>query len=112
MNEISIVKILRSNGYDGEEKYEIYEVPYDDTKNVMQVLLDIFVERDRTIAFRRNRCNRGMCGSCTMIINGKVKRACLTKMTKEMIIEPVNNGSIIKDLVVSFSNSDSSSKMI
>lgn len=102
-NEVSIVRVLRSNEDGNANDYDLYEVPYDEKKNVMQVLLDIFTSTDRSIAFRRNRCNRGMCGSCTMIINGSVKRACITRMTKEITIEPVGKYELIKDLVVNFS---------
>ena len=102
-NEISIVRVLRKADHD-ENEYEVYEIPYDDTKNVMQVLLDIYGLVDRSLAFRRNRCNRGTCGSCIMIINGSVKKACITRMTKEMTIEPAGRYELIKDLVVNFRN--------
>jgi len=100
---ISIVKVLRSGKDCSDKKYDVYKVPYDKRKNVMQVLLDIFAGMDRSLAFRRNCCNRGVCGSCTMTINGSIKRACITGMTREMVIEPAGKYELIKDLVVDFS---------
>ncbi|WHH57931.1 2Fe-2S iron-sulfur cluster-binding protein [Petroclostridium sp. X23] len=100
----AIIKILRKRMNSDEAKYEEYQVPLEENKNVLQVLLDIFDSGDRSLSFRRNRCNRGVCGSCIMIINGKLRRACITMMTQEMIIEPANKKKTIKDLVINFNN--------
>ncbi|MDK2801086.1 MAG: succinate dehydrogenase / fumarate reductase, iron-sulfur subunit [Clostridiales bacterium] len=100
--ELAVIKILRQNANSSESSYEEYKVPFKKSKNVLQVLLDIYDYKDRSLAFRRNRCNRGMCGSCIMVINGKVRRACITKMMKEMIIEPAKQYECIKDLVTNF----------
>lgn len=95
--EIAKIKIARSKK-DGQIEYQEFEVVYEENKNVLQVLKEIFKEQDRTLGFRRYSCNRGVCGSCTMVINGKVKRACVTTMDKEMIIESFNKENIVKDL--------------
>ncbi len=97
IKEMAAIKILKQNKE--EKTYEKYEIPYDENKNVLQVLLDIFEGLDRTLAVRRYRCNRGMCGSCTMRINGEIRRACTTKMTKAMIVEPIEKYGVIKDVV-------------
>ncbi len=97
--QMAWVKVVRNNIDTGEKEFEEYKVPYDENKNVLQVLLDIFEGMDRSLAVRRYRCNRGMCGSCTMIINGKVKRACITKMTKDIVIEPIDKYGVIRDVV-------------
>lgn len=100
--ELSEVTVIRADKAGGEYKRQVYMVPYEETKNVMQVLLEIYGESDRSLAFRRNRCNRGMCGACTMIINGSLKRACMTSMTRKMTIEPAGKYELIKDLAVDF----------
>jgi len=101
-NEYAVVKVLRANHNNAESTFEEYRFPFDEGKNVLQVLMEIYENTDRSLSFRYYRCNRGVCGSCTMVINGKLKRACITKMTREMTIEPAANYRVIKDLVVDF----------
>ena len=55
---------------------------------------------DTTLTFRRN-CREGICGSCSMNINGTNTLACLTPIDKkEFNIYPLPHMSVIKDLVV------------
>ncbi len=55
---------------------------------------------DPTLTFRR-RCREGICGSCSMNINGTNTLACLTPIDqKEFNIYPLPHMSVIKDLVV------------
>jgi succinate dehydrogenase / fumarate reductase iron-sulfur subunit len=67
------------------------------------VLLRIRDEIDGTLAFRSS-CRSAVCGSCAMVINGKIDLACRTQAasfgTKTIILEPLPNMQIIKDLVV------------
>ena len=97
--EMAKVKVARRKSGSDKVTYTQYEVVFDKHKSVLRVLKEIFAEQDRTLGFRRYSCNRGVCGSCTMIINGEVKRACVTSMSKEMTIEPFEKYGVIKDLV-------------
>lgn len=67
------------------------------------VLLRIRDEIDGTLAFRSS-CRSAVCGSCAMVINGKIDLACRTQAgsfgTNTIILEPLPNMEIIKDLVV------------
>ena len=55
---------------------------------------------DPTLTFRRS-CREGICGSCSMNINGTNTLACLTPIDqKEFNIDPLPHMSVIKDLVV------------
>ena len=55
---------------------------------------------DPTLTFRRS-CREGICGSCSMNINGTNTLACLTPIDqKEYNIYPLPHMSVIKDLVV------------
>lgn len=96
---LSKVRIARQSENQNDVSYSDYEVEFDPHKSVLQMLREIYSVEDRSLSFRRYCCNRGVCGSCTMIINGKVKRACVTLMSDEMIIEPIEKDSVIKDLV-------------
>ncbi len=70
---------------------------------VLTVLMRIRDELDGTLAFRSS-CRAATCGSCAMVINGKLDLACRTQVTscnsKTIILEPLPNFDIIKDLVV------------
>ena len=55
---------------------------------------------DPTLTFRRS-CREGICGSCSMNINGTNTLACLTPIDKkEFNIYPLPHMSVIKDLIV------------
>ncbi len=70
---------------------------------VLAVLIRIRDEIDGTLAFRSS-CRAAVCGSCAMVINGKIDLACRTQVapfnTDTVILEPLPNLEIIKDLVV------------
>ena len=54
---------------------------------------------DPTLTFRRS-CREGICGSCSMNINGTNTLACLTPIDqKEFNIYPLPHMSVIKDLL-------------
>lgn len=98
-------KILR---YDAMERsrepflasYRIKVIP---GLTVLAVLIRIRDEIDGTLAFRSS-CRAAVCGSCAMVINGKIDLACRTQVapfdTDTIILEPLPNLEIIKDLVV------------
>ena len=66
-------------------------------------LLRIRDELDGTLAFRAS-CRSAVCGSCAMVINGKIDLACRTQASffdsQTIILEPLPNMNVIKDLVV------------
>jgi len=75
----------------------------DEKKSVIEALMDIRNEQDCTLAFRYS-CREAICGSCAMVINGKYDLACRTMLNSLMssliVIEPLPNMEIQKDLVV------------
>jgi len=70
---------------------------------VLAALLKIRDEMDGTLAFRYS-CRSAICGSCAMVMNGTIGLACRTQLRtfeeRTIIIEPLPNLEIIKDLVV------------
>lgn len=68
--------------------------------NLLQVLKHIKQTMNNSLAFRSG-CKSGVCGSCAVRVNGVEKLACKTTINNNDTIEPLNNSSIIKDLVVS-----------
>ena len=79
-----------------------YDVQVSDTASVLDVLRAIVAEHDPTLSFR-SACRVGMCGTCTIVIDGKEGLACQTAAADSagaMTLEPLRNLPVIKDLVV------------
>ncbi len=74
---------------------------------VLDALIKIKDEVDPTLAFRRS-CREGICGSCSMNIDGRNTLACLSYVTTNnevpLSIYPLPYFSVLKDLVVDMTN--------
>ncbi|NKB76214.1 MAG: succinate dehydrogenase iron-sulfur subunit [Gammaproteobacteria bacterium] len=73
---------------------------------VLDVLLRIKNSIDSTLTFRRS-CREGICGSCSMNINGVNTLACTTAAAEikgDIKIYPLPHMSVIKDLVPDMNN--------
>ncbi len=97
-------KIFRFNPEtDTSPHYETYIKSYQKGTTVLEALLDIQETEDDSLAFRYS-CRSAVCGSCGMVVNGAPVLACRTQLTnvigKQILIEPLPNMDIIKDLVV------------
>src|SRR3990172_7665628 len=71
--------------------------------SILSAVLNIRDEMDGGISFRCS-CRSAVCGSCAMVMNGKIELACRTQLASlgsdTIILEPLPNFEIIKDLVV------------
>jgi succinate dehydrogenase / fumarate reductase iron-sulfur subunit len=98
-------KILRFDARepDREARFQSYRIRVIPGLTVLGMLLRIRDEIDGTLSFRCS-CRSAVCGSCAMVINGKIDLACRTQVasfrTDTIILEPLPNLQIIKDLVV------------
>jgi succinate dehydrogenase / fumarate reductase iron-sulfur subunit len=97
-------RIRRFNPESDKEPYfQAYALDVPESMTVLEALLRIQAEQDGTLAFRY-ACRGAVCGSCAMVINGRVDLACRTQvypLGKETItLEPLLNLPVIKDLVV------------
>ncbi|XP_033642250.1 succinate dehydrogenase [ubiquinone] iron-sulfur subunit, mitochondrial-like [Asterias rubens] len=74
---------------------------------ILDALIKIKNEIDPTLTFRRS-CREGICGSCSMNINGTNTLACICRvdsnLKKAIKIYPLPHMYIIKDLVPDMSN--------
>lgn len=101
------LKIRRSDPLRGEPYWQAYGVETKEGMTVLDALLKISEGDDPTLSFRRS-CRSAICGSCAMTINGFPKLACSTQVlpllrkAKEVVIEPLANHQVLKDLVVDF----------
>lgn len=98
-------KILRYDAKepDREPRFATYRINVIPGLTVLSVLLRIRDELDGTLSFRSS-CRSAVCGSCGMVINGKIDLACRTQVaafnTDTIILEPLPNFEVIRDLVV------------
>jgi len=88
-------------------RYDTFEIDLDDCgPMVLDALIKIKNEVDPTLTFRRS-CREGICGSCSMNMNGKNGLACTTAMEDlkgEIRITPLPHMDVVKDLVPDFSH--------
>lgn len=69
---------------------------------VLDLLHFVKANYDPTLSFRRS-CGEGVCGNCSMNINGVNTLACVTKITPDLteplVIYPLAHSYVIRDLV-------------
>lgn len=90
---------------DTAPRYEQYKLDVEKGMTVLDCLNEIKGYQDGTLTYRQS-CRSAICGSCAMKINGHSKLACKTQAlditdgSAEILIEPLTNLGVLKDLVV------------
>ena len=97
-------KILRFEPQrDEHPHFQLYRHEPKPQDTVLETLKDIRDQQDPSLAFRYS-CREAVCGSCSMVINGRIALACRTQVrdlgSEEVVIEPLPNLEIQKDLIV------------
>ena len=82
-----------------EPRYESYEIEHHPHMKIIDALQQINERYGANIAYRSS-CRAGQCGSCAVLANRKPVLACRTDVTEGMLLEPLRNFPVIKDLVV------------
>lgn len=87
--------------------FSIYPVSLDRCgPMILDALIEIKNKQDSSLTFRRS-CREGICGSCSMNINGINSLACLQSIEKDKkftTIYPLPHMYVIKDLIPDLSN--------
>jgi succinate dehydrogenase / fumarate reductase iron-sulfur subunit len=99
--------VFRVFRYDAEADqapyFNSYEVVAEPGMTVLTALFEIQQKQDTSVAFRFS-CRGAVCGSCGMTMNGHCGLACRTQLsslpTNEVVLEPLPNLDVIRDLVV------------
>ena len=96
-------KVYRYDPDNGENpRVDTYRIDMDDCgPMVLDALIKIKNELDPTLAFRRS-CREGICGSCSMNINGSNRLACLQpvgELKGAAAVYPLPHMPVVKDLV-------------
>lgn len=115
-NLSKFIRIYRWNPYLKENPwFSIYPISLKQCgPMILDALIQIKNNQDSTLTFRRS-CREGICGSCSMNINGINKLACLTSLkvkNKFITIYPLPHMYIIKDLIPDLTNFYSQYKLI
>lgn len=83
--------------------YAVYHVEVGPTTSVLDALDQIKGAQDGTLAYR-HACRAGMCGSCGMLINGRNRLACTTRVlaleAEEVSVGALPGFAVLRDLIV------------
>jgi succinate dehydrogenase / fumarate reductase iron-sulfur subunit len=107
------VRVLRQDTPDSSSYWERHKLEYESDMNVTSVLQRIAAQAETIdgthvapVAYDAN-CLEEVCGSCTMIINGRVRQACsalvdrlLEERPAEIELQPMSKFPVIRDLCV------------
>lgn len=107
------VRILRQDGPGQPSYWERHQVPYEDNMNVISVLQRIAAQA-RTVDGQPVApvawdcgCLEEVCGSCTMVINGRVRQSCSALVDRlhnenatEIELKPMQKFPVVRDLLV------------
>jgi fumarate reductase iron-sulfur subunit len=85
------------------ERVQSYRVAVAADGTVLDALVAIQREQDPTLAFRY-ACRVGMCGSCAVVVNGRERWACRTRVATlgrgPVSVRPLYHFPLLRDLVV------------
>jgi len=84
--------------------FQTFALPRREHQTVLDVVTEIQREHDATLSYRF-ACRVGMCGSCAMVVNGRPRWTCRTRVAEvldgdRLRLEPLRNLTVVKDLAV------------
>jgi fumarate reductase iron-sulfur subunit len=84
--------------------FQAFAIPRREHQTVLDVVTEIQREHDATLSYRF-ACRVGMCGSCAMVVNGRPRWTCRTRVSEvvngeRLRLEPLRNFAVVKDLAV------------
>jgi fumarate reductase iron-sulfur subunit len=96
------LRVFRWTAGEAESLAE-YRVAAAPDTTVLDALVEIQRTQDPTLAFRY-ACRVGMCGSCAMVVNGRERWACRTRLQSlgpgPVSVRPLYHFPLLRDLVV------------
>jgi fumarate reductase iron-sulfur subunit len=88
-----------------EGRFQTFAVPRRAHQTILDVVTEIQRDQDATLSYRF-ACRVGMCGSCAMVVNGRPRWTCRTRVSEAVTadgtlqLEPLRNFTVVKDLAV------------
>jgi succinate dehydrogenase / fumarate reductase iron-sulfur subunit len=103
------VEIKRQDSPTAPARWEKFEFPWRPGLNITSILMDVAMDPvtkdgkpSSAVTYDAN-CLEEICGSCSMLINGKARMACSTlvdKLEQPIKIEPLSKFPVVRDLRV------------
>lgn len=107
------VRVRRQDAPSKEPYWELHKIRYESEMNVISVLQRIAAQSQTkdgkkvTPVAWECGCLEEVCGSCTMVINGRVRQSCsalvdrlLAENPDEIVLEPMTKFPVVRDLLV------------
>lgn len=106
MSAIAVLRVKRG-GAGQPRRDEIYEVPFEPGQSVLDALRWIRAHRDPTLAIRYSCTSANSCKECMVAVDGKTVYACTARLEeREMLVGPLPNKPLIRDLVTEIAPPD------
>ncbi|TWU02385.1 succinate dehydrogenase iron-sulfur subunit [Stieleria varia] len=107
------VRVRRQDGPGQEPYWQLFKIKYEPELNVISVLQRIAAlsrtsdgNKVAPVAWDCG-CLEEVCGSCTMLINGRVRQSCSALVDRllevnpdELLLEPMSKFPVVRDLIV------------
>ncbi len=95
------ITVVRTNPETGMKPVKVtYDVPWQDKMRVMDALNYIRENIDSSLAFRYSCRYYAKCGTCAAMVNGKPVLTCYEAARDGILVEPLANFPVVRDLVV------------
>jgi succinate dehydrogenase/fumarate reductase iron-sulfur protein len=99
-NQLISVTVERYSPETDRESYQqVYQVPLAPGMSVLNVLNYIYENLDSGLGYYSS-CDRGVCGRCTMTVNGRSALACTTLVQGDLTLAPLRGKALLRDLLV------------
>lgn len=109
MSKLIHLRIRRQQDPSSQDYWENFTIPYDSSMNIIACLMEIQKNprnadgETTTPVVWEDSCLEEVCGSCTMLINGKARQACsalVDELEQPISLEPMSKFRTIRDLCV------------
>lgn len=93
------LKIWRGTSRE-EGAYQEFDIKFEDGESVLDALVALRRDRVPDLAVRFSCFNANVCKECTMLIDGDVQYACISKLKSGVTqIDPLPNRKLLRDLI-------------
>jgi succinate dehydrogenase / fumarate reductase iron-sulfur subunit len=84
----------------GAGRWDRFEVPFEPGQSVLDGLRWVRIHKDPSLAIRFSCINANACKECMIALDGETVYACTARLeAREMMLSPLANKKLIRDLV-------------
>ena len=99
MSDTATLKVWRGQDQ-AQGRWEVHAVPFERGQSVLDGLRWIRVNKDPSLAIRFSCINANACKECMLELDGETVYACTARLEpREMIVAPLPNKKLVRDLV-------------